>query len=143
MSIKYSCLFADGIISNYETESAAGFELYTIEDVCLKPFQKKVVASNVTILNGIELCDKNDKLFYCGKICGKSRLIYEDFSIIEGTIDADYRGLLKIQIKNDSLNVINIPKHSNVAQFVILQIGQAININRKDVIRTGGFGSTK
>ena len=143
MSIRYTCTFGDGIISNYETKSAAGFELYTTENVSLLPFQKKVVASNVTVLNGIEMCDVDDKNFYCGKICGKSRLIYEDFSIIEGTIDADYCGLIKIQIKNDSPNIINIPKLSNVAQFVILQIGQAININRKNVIRTGGFGSTK
>ena len=124
----------------YATEQAAGMDVVAAEDLVLAPGQRHAVATGFAIaipagyevqvrpLSGVAL--KN------GITCLNS----------PGTIDADYRGEVKVILANLGSDPFEIRRGDRIAQLVparVTHAGFALVEELDDTARgVGGFGST-
>lgn len=132
----------DAVIPTYGTPEAAGFDLYSVEDVTLTPTSKLVISTGLKmeIPPGYEL-----------QVRPRSGMtVKTDFRVANspGTIDSDYRGIISIigHHVGSSGNYIHIKKGDRIAQGVIAPIQQAQFEVAEELSETergdGGFGST-
>ena len=126
----------------YQTQSAAGLDLRANldEPINLKPMQRVLVPTGLFI----ELPDG-----YEAQIRPRSGLAFKHGITVlnsPGTIDADYRGEIKILLVNLSDESFIIENGERVAQMVIAkheQIEWSLVNSLEDSERSaGGFGST-
>jgi dUTP pyrophosphatase len=126
----------------YQTESAAGLDLRAdlAEPINLKPMERILIPTGLFM----EL-----PVGYEAQIRPRSGLAYKHgVSVLNspGTIDADYRGEIKILLVNLSNEAFLIESGERVAQMVISkheQIDWSIVDSLEDSKRSaGGFGST-
>jgi dUTP pyrophosphatase len=126
----------------YETTASAGMDLRANLDapVLLKPLERKLIPTGLFI----EL-----KPGYEAQIRPRSGLaIKKGISLVNapGTIDADYRGEIKIIVINLSNQDVEIEDGERVAQMVIAQHEKASWIEVEQLEETqrgaGGFGHT-
>ena len=127
-------------IPQYQTEESAGFDLHSVDDVILKPFERKLIATGISfeIPKGYEI-----------QIRPRSGLAYKHGITVlnsPGTIDSDYRGEIKILLINHSDEDFEIKVGERVAQAVIQKVYQASFEEVEDLNSTvrgvAGFGST-
>jgi len=126
----------------YQTKSAAGLDLRADlgEPIHLKPMERILVSTGLFM----ELPDG-----YEAQIRPRSGLAYKHGITVlnsPGTIDADYRGEIKILLVNLSNETFLIESGERVAQMVISKHEQ-IDWDLVDVLdeserNAGGFGST-
>lgn len=140
MVLKIKKLDNKAIIPNYQTKGAAGFDLYSIEDVVLNPGERKLIKTGLAfeIEYGYEV-----------QIRPRSGLAYKyGITVLNspGTIDSDYRGEIKVLLINHSDEAFNIKKGDRIAQAVLAKVIQAdiIEVKELSVTTRGdkGFGST-
>jgi len=136
--------FPEGAELAYQSEKAAGIDLFAAnkngEVIALPP--SHVCAA----CTGIKL---QIPAGYEGQIRPRSGLaIKEKITVVNapGTIDADYRGEVKVGLINLSNKTFDIVPGMRIAQLVIAPVVQA-QINYVDVLDDtergdGGFGST-
>ncbi len=129
-------------LPKYQTELAAGFDLYANvqEDFVLKAgsFGSVSVGICVEIPKGFE-----------GQVRGRSGLAFKHgIGLVNGvgTIDADYRGEIAVALMNNSDIDFVIKRGDRVAQLVISKV-EMVNIEEVDELSEtvrgeGGFGST-
>ena len=127
-------------IPNYQTEEASGFDLHSIEDIILKPNERKLIGTGLAfeIPKGYEI-----------QIRPRSGLAYKHgISVLNspGTIDSDYRGEIKVLLINHSDIDFEIKIGERIAQGVIQEVIQAKFEEVEELNKTargaGGFGST-
>ena len=127
-------------IPNYQTEEASGFDLHSIEDIILKPNERKLIGTGLAfeIPKGYEI-----------QIRPRSGLAYKHgISVLNspGTIDSDYRGEIKVLLINHSDTDFEIKIGERIAQGVIQEVIQAKFEEVEELNKTargaGGFGST-
>jgi len=127
-------------IPQYQTEESAGFDLHSVDDVILKPFERKLIGTGISfeIPKGYEI-----------QIRPRSGLAYKHGITVlnsPGTIDSDYRGEIKILLINHSDEDFEIKVGERVAQAVIQKVYQASFEEVEDLNSTvrgvAGFGST-
>jgi dUTP pyrophosphatase len=127
-------------IPNYQTEEASGFDLHSIEDIILKPNERKLIGTGLAfeIPKGYEI-----------QIRPRSGLAYKyGISVLNspGTIDSDYRGEIKVLLINHSDTDFEIKIGERIAQGVIQKVIQAKFEEVEELNKTargaGGFGST-
>ena len=127
-------------IPNYQTEEASGFDLHSIEDIILKPNERKLIGTGLAfeIPKGYEI-----------QIRPRSGLAYKHgISVLNspGTIDSDYRGEIKVLLINHSDTDFEIKIGERIAQGVIQKVIQAKFEEVEELNKTargaGGFGST-
>ena len=127
-------------IPNYQTEEASGFDLHSIEDIILKPNERKLIGTGLAfeIPKGYEI-----------QIRPRSGLAYKHgISVLNspGTIDSDYRGEIKVLLINHSDTDFEIKIGERIAQGVIQEVIQAKFEEVEELNETargvGGFGST-
>ena len=127
-------------IPNYQTEEASGFDLHSIEDIILKPNERKLIGTGLAfeIPKGYEI-----------QIRPRSGLAYKHgISVLNspGTIDSDYRGEIKVLLINHSDTDFEIKVGERIAQGVIQEVIQAKFEEVEELNKTargaGGFGST-
>lgn len=126
----------------YETVASAGMDLRAelSEAVCLKPMERCLIPTGLFI----EL-----PLGYEAQIRPRSGMAYKHGITVlnsPGTIDADYRGEIKIIIVNLSNDEYVINDGERIAQMIISQHAK-INWNQVEELEetsrgTGGFGHT-
>lgn len=126
----------------YETVASAGMDLRAelSEAVCLKPLERCLIPTGLFI----EL-----PLGYEAQIRPRSGMAYKHGITVlnsPGTIDADYRGEIKIIIVNLSNDEYVINDGERIAQMIISQHAK-INWNQVEGLEetsrgTGGFGHT-
>jgi dUTP pyrophosphatase len=126
----------------YETLQAAGMDLraYTPKDIALKPMERKLVPTGLYI----EL-----PIGYEAQIRPRSGLAYKHgISIVNspGTIDADYRGEIKILLINLSTEVFEIKSGDRIAQMVVAA-HERVEWQQTDLLSEttrgqGGYGHT-
>ena len=126
----------------YETELSAGMDLRAdlSESILLKPLERKLIPTGLYI----EL-----PAGYEAQIRPRSGLAYKKgISVLNspGTIDADYRGELKVLLVNLSNEDFLVEQGERIAQMVIAQ-HSVVNLieaeNLEETIRgEGGFGHT-
>ncbi len=126
----------------YQTQSAAGLDLRANleEPIVLKSLQRILVPTGLFM----ELPDGNE-----AQIRPRSGLAYKHGVTVlnsPGTIDADYRGEIKVLLINLSEEDFIIENGERIAQMVIAKHEQ-ISWNSVEVLQdstrsAGGFGST-
>jgi dUTP pyrophosphatase len=129
-------------VPRYQTEHAAGFDLAAALDtvLTLKPRERAAVPSGIAIEipAGFE-----------GQVRARSgRALTEGLALVNapGTIDADYRGEIKVIMINLGEEPISIRPGDRIAQMVIApvahaeltEVDQLVESSRGD----GGFGHT-
>nr|WP_199157914.1 dUTP diphosphatase [Pedobacter sp. ASV2] len=129
-------------LPQYETAHAAGMDLraFTAEEITLKPLQRKLVPTGLHI----EL-----PIGYEAQIRPRSGLAYKHgISIVNspGTIDADYRGEIKVLLVNLSDADFKINNGDRIAQMVIAK-HETVSWNAVDELTEssrgeGGYGHT-
>lgn len=120
------------------TPKSAGLDLRVAEQVTLNPGRYCTVdtATRVAIPDGC-----------VGLMRGRSGLHFKyGLVVFEGTIDADYRGSLKVSIRNTGWRPYTIIQGERVAQLVIVRFEQVapMRVESLDASERGGagFGST-
>ena len=126
----------------YETASSAGMDLraFVDADVVLKPFERKLIPTGLYI----ELPDS-----YEAQIRPRSGLaIKSGITVLNspGTIDADYRGEIKVILINLSQDEFTIKSGDRICQMVIAKHEKAEFVEVNEISETergaGGFGHT-
>ena len=126
----------------YETASSAGMDLraFVDADVVLKPFERKLIPTGLFI----ELPDG-----YEAQIRPRSGLaIKSGITVLNspGTIDADYRGEIKVILINLGNEDFTIKSGERICQMVIAKHEKAEFIEVETISETergaGGFGHT-
>lgn len=133
---------SDNPIPKYETIASAGMDLRAdnSEDIILKPLQRALVPTGLFI----EL-----PVGFEAQIRPRSGLAFK-FGIgvlnSPGTIDADYRGEIKVILVNLSSDDFVVKKGERICQMVISKHEQASLITVSELSETergaGGFGHT-
>ena len=140
MEIKVKKLNQKAQIPAYQTAEAAGFDLHSIENIILKPGERKLIGTGLAfeIPKGYEI-----------QIRPRSGLAYKyGISVLNspGTIDSDYRGEIKVLLMNHSNENFEIKVGERIAQAVIQEVIQATFEEVDELSDTargaGGFGST-
>ena len=135
-------LFKEVNLPKYETNGSSGLDLEAFIDseITLKPGERKLIPKGISVAlpNNLEI-----------QIRPRSGLAYKNgISVVNtpGTIDADYRGEIKVLLINLGQENFIIKKFQRIAQMIICPIIKAKLIETNELpntIRgTGGFGST-
>lgn len=133
---------SNNILPAYETELSAGMDLraFISEEICLKPFQRTLVPTGlyIELQKGFE-----------AQIRPRSGLaLKHGITVLNspGTIDADYRGEIKILLINLSDTEFAIKSGDRIAQMIIAKHEQVIWQNAEELNKTsrgeGGYGHT-
>jgi dUTP pyrophosphatase len=131
-----------GPLPSYESKHASGFDLRAQlpEPLRLEPGQRALVPTGLSfeIPPGFEIQVRPRS----GWAAKKGVTVVNS----PGTVDADYRGEVKVALVNLGLEPIEIVDQDRVAQAVLCPVVQAELVERaelSDTVRgSGGFGST-
>ncbi len=129
-------------LPRYETSLSAGLDLRANLDkkITLQPMDRTLVSTGLFIAlpEGTE-----------AQIRPRSGMAYKKGITVlnsPGTIDADYRGEIKILLVNLSREIVEIEDGERVAQMIIARHEQAKWLEKEELSLTlrgeGGFGST-
>tara|TARA_Y100000310_G_C20701203_1_gene830053 strand:+ start:1458 stop:1889 length:432 start_codon:yes stop_codon:yes gene_type:complete len=138
--VKVKKLDTEAKMPKVEHEGDAGFDLYANETASLKPMERKLIPTGISIA-----FDKG----YEAQVRPKSGLaINHGITLLNtpGTIDAGYRGEVKVIMANLSDTEYLIEKGKKIAQVVFNKIEEPELIEVKELDESsrgeGGFGST-
>jgi dUTP pyrophosphatase len=117
---------------------AAGFDLYTNEEITIKPFSRKLIKTGIKI---------QCLLGTYSRIALRSSLFLKGIDLGAGVIDADYTGEVKVLLINQKFELYYIDQSDCIAQLIlekiinpkIKEVDQLKNTSREEK----GFGSTK
>jgi dUTP pyrophosphatase len=124
----------------YATEHAAGMDVVAAEDVTLRPGWRHAVATGfaIAIPEGyeVQVRPRSGLALKHGITCLNT----------PGTIDADYRGEVKVILANLGTAVVEIARGERIAQLVPAPVQRAVFAEVDTLDDTargaGGFGST-
>ena len=127
-------------LPSYATEHAAGMDVVAAEDVTLRPGWRHAVATGfaIAIPEGYEV-----------QVRPRSGLaLKHGITILNtpGTIDADYRGEVKVILINHGEEDFTIRRGERIGQLVVAPVVQAqwreVESLDQTIRGAGGFGST-
>ena len=129
-------------LPQYETPQSAGVDLRADieDDIMLQPLERKLIGTGlyIALQAGFE-----------AQIRPRSGMAYKHGLTVlnsPGTIDADYRGEIKILMVNISNEAYTVKPAERIAQMVIARHEQAewvqVEVLNETVRGAGGFGST-
>ena len=127
-------------LPSYAHHGDAGMDLYADETVVIKPNERKLVSTGIKIAL---------EYGYEAQVRPKSGLAIEHgIGLLNtpGTIDAGYRGEVKVIVINLGHKEYKIEKGKKIAQLVVQKVENATIEEVKDLDKTSrnesGFGST-
>lgn len=139
MNINIKKLTENAIIPRYAMPWDAGADLYSIEDFILPKRSFGIVSTGISIQIPIG---------YVGLVHPRSGLASKGITVMNapGTIDAGYRGEIKVILANHTDLDYNISMGDKIAQLVIQEVIEARFIEVQELEESdrgkGGFGST-
>ena len=139
MEIKIQKLHKDAVLPSYESNGAAGMDLTTIEQVILSPGETQLVRTGLSL---------SIPMGYEGQIRSRSGLALNGVVVANspGTIDSDYRGELRVLLRNVTSGFAPIAEGTRVAQLIIAPVEHVIWEETNELSETSrgskGFGST-
>lgn len=138
MQLKVKRFSDKAILPTYAYEDDAGFDLFTIERVEIKPNERVQVPTGI----GMEIPKG-----YVGLVWDKSGLSHKfGLKTLGGVIDSGYRGEVKVGVVNLSDEVYILEEGNKIAQMIIQkkETCDIIEVNElEDSHRgEGGFGSS-
>ncbi len=114
----------------------AAYDLYAAENYSLAPY------AQTTVKTGVKMAIPEG---YVGLIWDKSGLAAEGITTLGGVIDANYRGEVKVVVKNLSEDIFHIAQGQKVAQILIQPVLD-LEISESPLNETerqeNGFGSS-
>ena len=128
----------DVILPSYGSEYAAGLDLHALNNGNILPYEQALISTGLYI---------EIPTGYYGRIAPRSGFSWKKYTDIgAGVIDSDYRGEVKIIVRNLSNTEILYEKGDAIAQLIITPYAK-VNIIVIDNLEptkrnTGGFGST-
>jgi dUTP pyrophosphatase len=127
-------------LPRYETEGAAGLDLRADEPFALAPGERRVVPTGLAL----EIPAGHE-----GQVRARSGLAARHGVALvnaPGTIDADYRGEVKVILVNLGQEPVAFARGDRIAQLVVAPVTRAQVVLADDLSDTerggGGFGST-
>lgn len=120
------------------SDSAAGYDLYSTEEYTLKPLERKLFKTGISVAIPLGLY---------GRVAPRSGLAYKDgLDVMAGVIDSDYRGDVGVIL----INLGNVDKKilmgDKIAQMIFEHYNDASFLETDDLSKTiraeKGFGST-
>jgi len=137
VKIKIKKLNPNAIIPKYSHVGDAGMDLFSIENLILKPKHRVLIKTGLSI----ELPKG-----YVALVWDKSGIALKGIKTMGGVIEHTYRGEYKIILVNLSSENYEIKKGQKIAQLLIQKIETAeveeVNELSETIRGTGGFGST-
>lgn len=127
-------------LPKYQTPLAAGVDLCTTETFSLAPMERRLVPTGLSIAvpEGYE-----------AQVRPRSGLaLKHGISMVNtpGTIDADYRGELKVLLINFGESVVTLSEGDRIGQLVLSPVSRIVWTEVAELPSTergaGGFGST-
>jgi dUTP pyrophosphatase len=140
IELKFKKLHQNAVIPTYATKGSAGFDLYSIKKCTIYPQETVLISTGLSleIPEGYEL-----------QIRTRSSMAMKYGVIVlnsPGTVDSDYRGEIKVILKNTSNNAYVMCANDRIAQGVIQEVTQTSFVEVNELSTTdrgeGGFGST-
>ncbi|MDQ3981494.1 MAG: dUTP diphosphatase [Actinomycetota bacterium] len=128
-------------LPGYARAGDAGLDLFSAEDVSLKPGERGAIATGIAV---------EIPAGYAGFVHARSgRALRDGLALVNapGLIDSGYRGEVKVIVVNlDPTDVVHIARGDKIAQLVVQPVVSAELEEVDDLDRTergaGGFGST-
>ena len=128
-SIKVKKLFVDSTIPKRASDEAAGYDIYSHDEVSIKPGETVKVSSGAVFARSGLALKQGLRPANC-----------------VGVIDSDYRGEVIVALHNDSDTERQVTKGERIAQLVIIPCFTPELEESEDLDEThrgeGGFGST-
>ena len=138
--MKIKLLSDKAMIPYRGSEEAAGYDLYSIDSVDIKPGECKLISTGIAI---------QLPTGYFGAIFPRSGTAVKRglrLANCVAVIDSDYRGNVKVPLYNDSQEVQPVEQGERIAQLIILPyatVSFEVVDELSDTIRgNGGFNST-
>ncbi len=140
VELQVTRLHPDAVAPAYAHDGDAGLDLVAVEDVELAPGQRHAVATGwaMAIPDG-----------WVGLVHPRSGLALRQGLTVAnapGTIDAGYRGEVKVILVNLGTDAVAVRAGERIAQLVLQQVGRADVVEVEALDDTtrgaGGFGST-
>lgn len=118
------------------SDGAAGYDLYSVEDVTVSKSGSVSVGLRISIPEG-----------YYGRVASRSGYSFkDDIEVGAGVIDADYTGLVRVKLYNHGSEPFRVIAGQKIAQLIITKISHPEVLLVESLDRTvrgdGGFGST-
>lgn len=126
----------------YQSAGAAGLDLCAAieDDVVIESLQRKLIPTGLSLAI---------PLGYEGQVRPRSGLaLRHGITVLNspGTIDADYRGEVKVLLVNSSDTPFRLSRGERIAQLVIcpVELGELVLVDELDATErgAGGYGST-
>lgn len=137
IDVKVKLLHEDAKVPFYGSEEAAGFDLYSVEDVYIGAGEKALVSTGVSL---------EFPKGYGLKFRDRSGLGVKGITHFAGLIDSDYRGELKVILFNSGKEEYKIEKGDRIIQGVLVPVMRAEFEEVEELDDTvrgeGGFHST-
>ena len=136
--IKVSLISEDGKLPTKAHASDAGYDLYSIEDTVIKPSQRVVIKTGVSMEMPAHLS---------GLIWPRSGLaVKQGIDVLAGVIDAGYRGEIMVCLLNTSPLDVTVCKGDRIAQLIFQEVLN-VNLTLSDALSASqrggnGFGSS-
>lgn len=143
IDVNFTKSHEDTVDPKYAYESDSGFDLYSIEDKWIHPFDRVLIPTglHIDIPEGYEI-----------QIRSKSGLALKQGLMVlnsPGTVDQGYLGELQVILFNTTNQKVKIDKGQKVAQAVLCPVvsGKWVNLIQKEQLgnkdrNNNGFGST-
>lgn len=148
MEIKVKKLHKDAIVPRYAHDTDTGFDLFTVEKTVVQPKEKVIVKTGLAfgIPQGWGVAIRNKSGITMKGVPNGGINKRSDSTVYLGTIDNSYRGEIGIMLKNETDEVVVIPKHTKLAQGILERVYQCkfTEVEELDETErgTGGYGST-
>ena len=137
MILKVKRLVDHAVMPERKTGGAVGFDLYTAEEKIIQPYHTELVGTGLSF----ELPYSTEM-----QIRPRSSTFKNTMLDIQGTIDSDYRGEVKLMIRNLGAYPVEIKIGDRLAQAIInevkLPLIEEVDELSKTNRGTSGFGST-
>ncbi|KAL7631221.1 UNVERIFIED_CONTAM: hypothetical protein RMT77_018478 [Armadillidium vulgare] len=136
--LRFKKLSSSAMTPKKGSEKAAGYDLFSAEDVCIPKLGKALISTDLQIQLPSECY---------GRIAPRSGLAWKNhIDVGAGVIDEDYRGTVKVVLFNHASRDYDVKKGDRIAQLICERIFYPELEEVEDLDETkrgdGGFGST-
>ena len=128
----------DAVLPVRATAGAAGYDLFSAQEVCIPPGRRQVVRTDICLAVPTG---------HYGRIAPRSGLSFKKgIDIGAGVIDSDYRGPVGILIINNGPSEFQVEKGTRIAQLLLERVSRPEPVWVDELPTTDrgpkGFGST-